>query len=117
MPADADQFKDALVHYRTKWYDAWSTRTNTGSTWASISSEWQTEYDAVTAEALAPTTISAQTFEGGSTSAIANLPQNIRLRALQAFRAEVQPSYAAALTTEAPKATRSPGFTIRFSPQ
>lgn len=118
MPDDAANLLTALVHYRTVWADAWLARDDAGTTWASIATDWQTEYDALAPEALDPTLATNTNLEGGSFSAsLPNVSPAVKLQALQQFRAEVQPSYAAIFQT--PPTTprhRRAGIALRFSP-
>ncbi len=103
----------ALRDYRTKWFDAWKSKD-----WAAVSTEWQAEYTSVAAGTFTQRLILNGSFEGGSASATKNFEQTVRLKALQDFRGELDPDYAAMLDTPArPQPPVRRGTIIRFSPQ
>ncbi len=120
MPGDDAIFTTALAHYRTlnaTWLTAWTDRDSSGTTWAgTVVTEWQAEYDAVSAVALDETLVTSSSLSDGNAAGIANCPPAVRLRALQEFRAELQPAYATALRTPAKKPRARAGFVIRFGP-
>jgi len=90
MP-DSDDFRLALSHYRQQFPDLASLGTSVPP------AAYQAEYARLAACGLSATLIVANSYEGGSATAIQNFPQKTLLLALIQRRAELDETFDAAV--------------------
>lgn len=106
----ADDFLDALVHYRTHYPDLESLG------YGVPPHLWKAELDRVAPEAMDAITGTSVAIEGGNVSGVLNFRQIHKVRALHARRAELDVTYINPYTQpiSAALAGRRMGFLVRL---